>query len=60
SSALSKVLSKIDDTSAELLTDDISDLKNNNDITAENNNIYKAAKDVTTSLSKVLKNINKD
>ncbi|EGD7248662.1 invasin, partial [Shigella sonnei] len=24
------------------------------------NNIYKAAKDVTTSLSKVLKNINKD
>ncbi|MDD0649767.1 hypothetical protein PS007_23960, partial [Shigella sonnei] len=53
-------LSKIDDTSAELLTDDISDLKNNNDITAENNNIYKAAKDVTTSLSKVLKNINKD
>ncbi|EFW3058518.1 hypothetical protein JMB41_004041, partial [Shigella flexneri] len=33
---------------------------NNNDITAENNNIYKAAKDVTTSLSKVLKNINKD
>ncbi|EFY3356120.1 hypothetical protein DDX79_004343, partial [Shigella flexneri] len=27
---------------------------------AENNNIYKAAKDVTTSLSKVLKNINKD
>ncbi|EFP7043319.1 T3SS effector invasin IpaA, partial [Shigella flexneri] len=39
SSALSKVLSKIDDTSAELLTDDISDLKNNNDITAENNNI---------------------
>ncbi|HFR6775716.1 TPA: hypothetical protein ACHXRG_004337 [Shigella flexneri] len=29
-------------------------------MTAENNNIYKAAKDVTTSLSKVLKNINKD